>query len=389
MHAAGRSYIPQYERVRRRDHHGFVREAVERAGGRVLFSTPDNVAPLFLGVENPPGETIGVVVYAFMANSREIKNRPPDEHRLQIRYGDVNDPVWRLAHHPIAFDPTGVDVTLVLGVEIEADLIVALDPVLYSSLPMGISRYWKDREAERITEDGWYAWASDNFAGPQRDPRSAELGLETMIGFAPERLLDFIAFERRAQSIGLDPALRLKAAHEGPAPQPGGSALHALEVAYQLPAGEILEIIAERRRLGMAVRGGVAEHHLGSLLKRQPHVTHVERSDGEGPPDHIVTLDDGRVVRVECKNASPESYADGDHKVEVQKTRASKNDPASRFYETTAFDVLGACMFGPLNSWTFKFRRSEDLLPHKDWPGRIAPLQRIDAAWSDALAGVL
>jgi hypothetical protein len=39
---------------------------------------------------------------------------------LQIRYSVVNDAAWRLARHPVAFDPAGVDLTVVLGVDDKA-----------------------------------------------------------------------------------------------------------------------------------------------------------------------------------------------------------------------------------------------------------------------------
>ena len=92
---------------------------------------------------------------------------------------------------------------------------------------------------------------------------------------------------------------------------------------------------------------------------------------------------------MECKNASPQRYADGTPKVEVQKTRASKGDPTSRYYTPDAFDVLAACMYGPTGTWTFRFRRSADLRRHEDHPGRIAPLQRITDDWATTLQDAL
>ena len=120
---------------------------------------------------------------------------------------------------------------------------------------------------------------------------------------------------------------------------------------------EILEIISSRNRLQVAVRGGVAEHHLERVLRADPAVEYVRRLDQEALHDFDVTLFDGRQARVECKNASPEPYADGTYKVEVQKTRASKNDPTSRFYRVDQFDVVAACMYSPTGQWSFATRR--------------------------------
>src|SRR5436190_11511756 len=94
-HRFGRSYARIYDRVRRREHHAFLERAIERSGGRVLASSGENYAPLLAGIEDERGEPIGICAYVFLANRRQIKNRPQDEHRLQIRYGDINDPAWR------------------------------------------------------------------------------------------------------------------------------------------------------------------------------------------------------------------------------------------------------------------------------------------------------
>jgi hypothetical protein len=109
----------------------------------------------------------------------------------------------------------------------------------------------------------------------------------------------------------------------------------------------------------------------------------------EGPPDYVVRLRDGRRASIECKNASPRTYADGTPKVEVQKTRTSKADPASRLYDPGAFDILAACMYGPTGRWTFRFRRSRDLSVHLDHPEKIASLQRVSDDWATDLEDVI
>jgi len=375
--------------VQRREHHELLANAVERAGGRVLWSSGPDVAPLYLAVEDPEGAVVGLVAYVFLANRRVTRNRPGDEHRLQVRYGDVNDPVWRARRHRVGFDPTGVDATLVVGVHPDADLVVALDPVTYDPLPLGISVFFKDAEIDQARRTGWHVWERDNISGARRLSPRSELGIETVIGFAPERLFDFVGLERQARALGLDPPLRFRAALRAAAPQVDMSHLHQLEQEFDLPGHEILQLIQERARLSMAVRGGVAEHHMGKNLDQDQHVTAAEVGHQEGPPDFFVTLVDGRDVSVEVKNSSPKRYADGTPKVEVQKTRASKGDPTSRLYEPAAFSVLAACMYGPTGSWTFRFRRAELLTRHPDHPGRIYPLQRIDDSWADSLSAAL
>src|SRR5436305_808570 len=142
--------------------------------------------------------------------------------------------------------------------------MIGLAPFAYDPLTMGIEVGFEAAEVQGAQTSGWHAWERSNRAGRRRvDPRVE--GFETMVAFAPERFLDYVAFERQAQTMRLDPALRLTAAEAATTERPSVE-VHDLERAFDLSAREILEIVAERPRLGMAMRGGVAEHHLGRPL---------------------------------------------------------------------------------------------------------------------------
>lgn len=385
----GRSYARTYKRLQRKKAHRALESAVERSGGRVGYSSGPSHGPLFLGVEDADGRPTALCAYVFTATHQQIKNRPPDEHRFQVRYGDVNSDTWKAENHPVAFDPLGSDITLVLGVHEEADLLIAVDPIAYDPLPMGISVFFKDAEVEAAQEHGWHVWERDNIAGARRgDPRT-ELGLETLVAFKPELLFRYVQFEQTAQRLGLDPPLRFRAAQEAGA---GGSSndLHDLERQFGLKAQEILDIIDERPRLGTAIRGGVAERHLENALMRNPDITEIKLGEADGPPDFIVDLrEHADSVSIECKNASPQPYSDGTFKVETQKTRASKGDPKSRLYEPTQFDVVAACMYGPSKEWTFRYKRSTLLARDARFEDRIAAIQRIDHSWAPSLQEAL
>ena len=385
----GRRYARAYEGVQRRSHHAFLEAAVQRSGGRVLAASGGTRAPLLLGIEDPKGERLALCAYVFLANRRLIRNRPQDEHRLQIRYGNVNDPRWRRRKHPVGFDPLSVDVTLVVGAHLDEDVIMGLDPLVYDPLPIGISIFFKDAEIKQTARSGWHVWERDNLSGVRRPTPRTALGVETIVGLRPERFLDYVRFERDAQSLGLDPPLRYRAAQRG-AKRRRRSGLHALEAEFGLPASEILDIIRDRPRLGMAVRGGVAEGHLEKALKADRQVTNIALGKQEGPPDFIVKVPGRRGrVTVECKNASPTTYADGTPKVETQKTRASKGDPKSRLYDPAQFDVVAACMWGPWRRWEFRYKRSRSLERDATYPDRIAPIQRIDDTWEQSVAAAL
>jgi hypothetical protein len=363
-----------------------VETAVRASGGRVLFNTGPSTAPLFVGIETPEGNRVGVCAYVFHAGRVKTRNRPSDEHRAQIRYGDVNDRSWREREHPLGFDPAGVDVTLVLVADGDADVLIALDPLAYDPLPLGNSIYFKDADIKTASHTGWGVWERNTHGGTRKG--SVEPGLETVVAFSPDRFFDFLAVERQAQSLRLDPTLRFRAAERG-GQQRVSQQIHELERDFELSSSDLLDIISRKSRLGMAMRGGVAEHHLGIAMDADFSIARAKEGMQEGPPDYFVTLIDGRDVTVECKNASPKLYADGTPKVEVQKTRASKGDPTSRFYTPRSFDVLAACMYGPTGKWKFRYRRSRDLIEHSTYPGRIAPLQPITPEWAESLVDAL
>lgn len=384
---AGRSYIPRVYRVARRgDLRAFVIDAIRRSGGQVLFASDATRAPLYLGVRGQGEERLGILCYPFRCNPPPIAGRAADEHRVQVRYGA--EATWQELH-PIARDLAGVDTTTVLGVHLEAGLMVGLDPLLYDPLPMGISVEFKDAEVTTARAEGWHVWERDNMAGRRRPQARSPAGLETLVALRPERLLDYVRMEREASELGLDPALRYTLAVRAGSHPANLVTPHVLEKQFALSSAEILEIIAHRSRLSVAVRGGVAEHHLARVLAEDPAVVESLLIEEDGKPDFEVRLHDGRRVLVECKNASPKPYPDGTFKVEVQKTRSSKSDPASRLYRPEQFEIVAACLYAATGRWTFRFAATHALPRDAHHRDRLAPLQRIDRAWHPRLLDAL
>ena len=64
----------------------FIVRALERNGCRILHRPPPDKAPYQITFEDPKGQRLGIVAYAFTANTRHTKNRPEDEHRFQLKY---------------------------------------------------------------------------------------------------------------------------------------------------------------------------------------------------------------------------------------------------------------------------------------------------------------
>ncbi len=133
-----------------------------------------------------------------------------------------------------------------------------------------------------------------------------------------------------------------------------------------LSATEILDVIRRSDRCYQAVRGYVAERHLEKLLEQLKQSGTIEDFvfiDRDGQPDFRVTLD-GRTKTIECKNVmSKMRYANGDFKVDFQRTRnqLGSNAQSGRYYKATDFDILAASMHNEVGQWKFNFVRTSDL----------------------------
>jgi len=381
---AGRTYVPKLYRInaKRQPVMDLLEGAVVASGGRVVScSFPEvKVAPVFLGAEDEDGHRYGLLLYPFTTTRRTTKKRPDAEHRFQFRFGDPTQ--HRQEPNPLGHDPAGVDVTLVLGVDPERNLIVGLDPLVYAELPIGISGYYRDEHEAGVVAHGWSGWAKEK-EKPRGNVEGGWEGLESMVGLRPDRFLDYARFEAIATGLGLDTALRLSLANQF---RTGRVDRHTLERLFGIDAATILDIVEANFRLGVAVRGSVAEHHLGRLLANETSIQSAEAIDADGQPDFRLTLHDGRELTLECKNALRETYKDGAAKVETQKTRDSG---AGRKYAFDAFDLLAACMFSVTGRWTFRFKWSRELIPWKQDPTRIGAIQRIDNSWASSLSDLL
>lgn len=384
---AGRTFGEVYRVQGRSDLHAFLLDAVRASGGRLLYASDPHRAPVYLGVQLDSDERIGLLVYPFRVKKVETKGRPDDEVRGQLRYGVEES--WK-RDHPVGRDVAGVDVTMILGVDLAAGVILGLDANLWDPLPMGISFYAKDAEIQHAKASGWHIWEKVNRAGTKRSEPRSPTNLETVVAFTPDRLIDYARLERRATSLRLDPPLRYSAAVAltDKTAVDELARRHVLEEQFALTSEQILDIIGGRNRLSVAVRGGVAEYHLEHLLDSSPDIASVERLDVDAMHDFNIVLSDGRLMRVECKNASPKASASGSFKVEVQKTRASKGDPASRFYPADGFDVVAACLFSPTGRWEFRYGLTSRMSRHKDFPDRLAPIQTITDDWGSSLANL-
>lgn len=367
----------------------FMCRALEAAGCRIIRASPPTIAPFRITFETPSGLRQGIVAYAFRANSRPTRNRPLDEHRFQIKYG--SKPIGEQVVIDLWQDPFGLYTTLLLGINPEEGFFVGADPVLHSPTKLFISLEFKERHAEEIRERGWYVW--------ERDRRSDDEPTEVLVGGTAGAFLRYIEFERSA--VGLDqghrqllgekmaeiPVLPGASAPMGLAPGP--RRLHQLAREFEMKEEEVLDLIAQTRRLKMAVRGWVAEEHLLRHLSKVKGVSECERLDKEGSPDIRLRFEGGRPITVECKNVLRNTTRDGLARVDFQRTRASLGDPCSRYYAPTDFDVIAACLHAVSERWEFRFVLPSQLDPHPRCPGKIGNNVRIDKRWKSKASPVL
>ena len=171
---------------------------------------------------------------------------------------------------------------------------------------------------------------------------------------------------------------------------------HPLETQYGLTAYELLDALGRRFRAKVALEGAVAEVQLEKIiaaLADQGHVTRYEEYDLDRYPDFTIWLPTRDApYRVECKNVrdAEEAYRQGGvevaYKVETQKTRTSRGDPSSRFYDIVQFDVLAVCLGKKTGNWTdFAFIRSADLAKHRDHEHKLAVMHRVPLPRADEI----
>ncbi len=379
---------PSMYGVQRADREPLVRfmvDALKAQGARIIFAPDPTAAPFRITFETAQGERMGIIAYAFLANNKQIKNRPPDEHRFQIKYGgDLT------GYHEIWQDPYGLYVTLLLGINPQAGFFVAADPVLRSPTRFSVSVEFKDDHVEQILERKWLTWERER--RPGKKPADEPL-FEALVGGTADQFMRLIRFEREAW--GEDPGERQYVAEHfektslitaapqllASTPSISRERLHSLAKEFALPEEKVLDLIAERRMLKMAVRGSVAEEHLITALRAVPGVTRCQRLQDDQGPDVGLSFR-GRNITLECKNSSRERTKDGLEKIDLQRTRVSKSDPCSRFYRPSEFDLVAACVHAVTEKWEFKYARSIDLDDHRACRGRLSNNVKLDDRWT-------
>lgn len=369
----------------------FIHEALVSQGCTIIKSTGPNEEPFRISFKTSSGERLGIVCYAFLANNRLTKKRPRDEHRFQVKLGSKDGKL-----HDIWQDPFELYTTLFVGINPKSGFFVAADPVIHSPTRFYISIEFKEAHAQAILKDGWHAWERE-----KDKPHPSEAAFEVLVGGRKDRFLDLVRFEHLAQE--LDPSHRqmlagaffsgAMAEPSGPAPDvapmPSPETLHRLAVEFDMTPDQILDLIADAKRLKVAARGWVAEMHLVETLRAVEGVTDCRRLDADKGPDVELRYKGSRPLTIECKNAMVRMGADRLPQVDFQRTRAAKSNPASRYYEPDSFDMVAACLHSVTARWEFRYIDTRELALHPKYPGRIKDRLKVDARWTEDPTKVL
>jgi hypothetical protein len=367
----------------------FMLKALEECGCRILQHSSSKEAPFRISFETPTGERLGILAYAFFANSKPTRNRPEDEHRFQVKYGPDDKQL-----HSLWQDPYLLYTTLFCGIDPERGIFVGADPVLHSPTRFFISIEFKEHAVDAIRKYGWHSWERDHRADDDKP-------IEILVGGTARSFLRYVQFEREA--LYEDQGHRQLLAERSPqialsssepevmvaGGMPPAERVHALSREFQLNEVEVLDLIENARRLKMAVRGWVAEEHLVRALRQVPGITDCVRDDTEGSPDVRLRFEGSRLLSIECKNVLRKPNAANLARVDFQRTRAAKGDPCSRYYGAEEFDVLAACLHAVSEKWEYRYVLPKHLDPHPRCLGKLTNNVRVDGRWSAEVRAVL
>jgi transcriptional regulator with XRE-family HTH domain len=142
---------------------------------------------------------------------------------------------------------------------------------------------------------------------------------------------------------------------------------HDLERQFNAPADDIMSAVLSGFRAQVDVKGKFAELYLSrylTFLKNKQVIQDFEWHDKDTLPDFVVVYK-GRNYVVECKNLRSGKEGiykrENSHKVEVQKTRNSKDGTNTRSYKVSLFQILAVCMFNQTRAWEFVFKATMHL----------------------------
>jgi hypothetical protein len=172
--------------------------------------------------------------------------------------------------------------------------------------------------------------------------------------------------------------------------------VHKLEKIFNAPYKDILEAILHGFRAQVDVKGKLAEFYLFKVLKKLNEdgvIQELSWNDKDGEPDFYFTYK-GKKFRLECKNLRNEVFKKPySYKVEIQKTRNSKDGTNTRSYPVDHFDILAVCLFNQTGKWDHLFISADKLERVPNNPRLLKIMQRVPVTlqepWKDDILFIL
>jgi len=176
------------------------------------------------------------------------------------------------------------------------------------------------------------------------------------------------------------------------------AAQHPLETELNASAWDIMSAIRRGFRAMVDVKGKLAEYFVEqelAKLQRAGILSAYSWFDVDGKPDFELVYAD-RTLRMECKNLrSGEGFKRPEPawRVEIQRTRNSKDGTPTRAYRCSEFEILAVCLFNQTKRWEFRYASTAKLARRPQSPDLLAIMQRVPQAveepWSLSLEHVL
>ncbi len=172
--------------------------------------------------------------------------------------------------------------------------------------------------------------------------------------------------------------------------------VHKLEKVFNASKEDILDAISHGFRAQVDVKGKLAELYLDKMLTKLQNagtISDLQWNDKDGEPDFYFTYE-GRNHRLECKNLRNEVFTKPpSYKVEIQKTRNSKDGTNTRSYRVDHFDTLAVCLFNQTGKWEYRYIKTIDLERVDNDPRLLKIMQRVPKTlvepWKSDLLDVL
>jgi transcriptional regulator with XRE-family HTH domain len=173
---------------------------------------------------------------------------------------------------------------------------------------------------------------------------------------------------------------------------------HSLEVKLNAASDDILSAIEKGFRAIIDTKGKLAEYFLSRELQdleKKQAISDLVWSDQDGKPDFTFRFH-GKLLRLECKNvrSCDEKRKNDFCRVELQKTRNSKDGTPTRAYRADQFEVLSVCLFNRTGKWTYLHIAACNLARRKEFAELLEIMQMVPQAepygrWRKALLDAL